>query len=208
MHSEGYQRNINGESHYVSPEEAFPGNELPKFLQPIKEMVKTTGATSILDYGCGKGRAYDQPVNISGQIYTSLHKYWEVERIERYEPALPEFETLPEGKVDGVISTDVLEHIPVEDVFWVIEEMFAISNKFVFANVACYKALATLPNGENAHVTVRHPMWWGGVFESMMSRYPDHKYLLGLMGPTTNVIGQTVHQMGWLSNINIQVSNP
>ena len=27
-------------------------------------------------------------------------------------------------------------------------------------NVACYNAAALLPNGENAHVTVRAPSWW------------------------------------------------
>ena len=68
---------------------------------------------------------------------------------------------------DAVISVDVLEHIPIQDLHWVVEEIFSFAKKTVFINVACYLAKATLPNGSNAHVTVQHPWWWCGFIQSM-----------------------------------------
>ena len=33
-------------------------------------------------------------------------------------------------------------------------------NKYVFINVACYPAIALLPNGKNAHINIKKPDWW------------------------------------------------
>ena len=45
-------------------------------------------------------------------------------------------------------------------------------------NVACYKAAALLPNGENAHVTVRHPLWWKGCMDTVAVNFPKIAYVL------------------------------
>jgi hypothetical protein len=65
------------------------------------------------------------------------------------------FSALPEGRFDGVVCTDVLEHCPEEDLPWIVGELFGYARLFVFANVACYPAAKKLPNGENAHCTIR-----------------------------------------------------
>ena len=59
---------------------------------------------------------------------------------------------------------DVLEHCPEQDLRWIVAEIFGFANRFVFANVASYEAMTTLPNGENAHCTVRPSEWWNAVF--------------------------------------------
>ena len=56
----------------------------------------------------------------------------------------------------------MLENIPQQDLGWVIDEIFQYSKNIVFINVACYPALAKLPNGKNAHVSLFHPWWWCG----------------------------------------------
>ena len=48
----------------------------------------------------------------------------------------------------------------------------------IVVNVACYKAAALLPNGENAHITVRGPTWWKGVFDTISSKYEDIEVML------------------------------
>ena len=68
---------------------------------------------------------------------------------------------------------DVLEHIFITDVPKIVEELFLLAEKLLIVNVACYKAAALLPNGENAHVTVRSPDWWKGLFDVISMK---HKY--------------------------------
>ena len=48
----------------------------------------------------------------------------------------------------------------------------------IIVNVACYPAAAKLPNGENAHITVRHPIWWKGMFDSIAPEFSKTKILL------------------------------
>jgi len=43
----------------------------------------------------------------------------------------------------------------------------------VFASVACYPAKTTLPNGENAHCTVRPLDWWRQIFEAAGRNHPQ-----------------------------------
>jgi hypothetical protein len=59
-----------------------------------------------------------------------------------------------------VVSTDVLEHIPEEDVDWVLKDCFSFAKKFIYMNIASYPARKILPNGWNAHVTIESPDWW------------------------------------------------
>ena len=56
---------------------------------------------------------------------------------------VPEFETLPDGPFDGIISTDVLEHIPEEQIPETINMITKRADKFVFL------AIATSPANSN-----------------------------------------------------------
>ena len=76
-------------------------------------------------------------------------------------------------KSDIVLCFDVLEHIFINDVPWVINDLFKYANKCIVINVACYNAVALLPNGENAHITVRPSSWWLGQIECISSLHPD-----------------------------------
>lgn len=102
---------------------------------------------SILDYGCGQSRTADW----LAKIYDAT--------AYRYDPALPDHAVLPEIETDLVICTDVMEHIPLEDVDRVLAEIRGISAN-AFFNISCVKAAEILPNGENAHCTVRPARWW------------------------------------------------
>jgi len=204
MHRQGYNRVINGKPVYTSANEAYPGNELGKYAQPIAELIKLTGAKSILDYGAGKGIGYEKSIEIEGIKYPNIQTYWKIDDITRYEPALENYNRLPENQFDGVVCTDVFPHIPIEDVIWVIEELFFYAKKFIFANIACYPALAQLPNGENAHCTIEHPQWWAGIFHVLSHKYPQLKYLLGLVGSAMSAKGDISNQLVWIGNLQIR----
>ena len=73
---------------------------------------------------------------------------------------------------------DVLEHIFITDIPNLVDELFSLTKNLLVINVACYKAKALLPNGENAHITVRGPDWWKGVIDAKAINYPEIEVLL------------------------------
>lgn len=168
----------------VSPEHTFPGKSLPPQAHHIGRLIRETGAADLLDYGCGKGQQYRYwPYrDAEGNAYPNVQAYWGV-AVRCYDPAYAPHGALPEGRFDGVICTDVLEHVPEEDVPWVVDELFAYARRFVFANVACFPAGKRLPNGQNAHCTVKPVKWWRREFERAAARRPGVRYELRLAAP-------------------------
>jgi hypothetical protein len=162
---EGIYRQVHGSglpAEDIAAEDLFAGRSLQDHLPSVKSLVEATGACTILDYGSGKGVLYakrDLMVPGGARVH-SIRDYWGVDEIRCFDPGVPEFAMLPSAPADGVICTDVLEHIPEEDVPWLLAELFRLSRRFVFANIASYPAGKTLPNGWNAHVTIRPSEWW------------------------------------------------
>lgn len=193
MHADGYEQALgNGQHRKVAAEHAFSGDQLPKYIPQIKQLIEKTRAQSVIDYGAGKGSHYGK-VEIKDQagkvLATSLKDYWGVKKITLYDPGVPDYDMLPGRPHDGLVSTDVLEHIPRADAPWIVEEMFSLAKKFVFANVACYPAVTRLPDGSNAHETIQHPQWWSGLFEATAAKFPEVDYLLSCVGPEVGADG-------------------
>lgn len=161
----------------IAPQDMFPGESVIHHLAKIKELINKTGAKSLLDYGAGKGFQYLVPYNINGQRFENLQEFWQLQQISQYDPAYVPLSKLPAGKFDGVICTDVLEHCPEEDVPWILDEIFSYAEKFVYGNIACYPAKKTLPNGENAHCTIKPTQWWLEQMNALKQRYP---HILGV----------------------------
>lgn len=153
----------------IPPEATFSGKSLAPQSAHIKRLIEQTGARTILDYGSGKGRQYEPQLvrDGSGGQWPSVMDYWDVEEVVCYDPCYAPFSKLPDGKFDGVVCTDVLEHCPEEDMPWIIEEIFGFATRFVFTNVACYPARKRLPNGENAHCTIKPVEWWKALVEGI-----------------------------------------
>ena len=115
-----------------------------------------------------------------------------VEELFLYDPGVPEHNKLPTKKHDMVICTDVLEHIPEEDLDWILREMCSLSNSTVFINVSCQPALKTFTTGkykgENVHVSLFDHEWWVDKVKHVWKDYQDLKIYLtsttkeGIMG--------------------------
>lgn len=129
---------------------AFPGLSILKFADEIKGLIDLTGSRTVLDYGCGAGMQYQEP--------HALQRKWGVS-MTLYDPAGLNWRK-PSGTFDGVICTDVLEHIPREEIQPALEEILRYASRFVFLTVCCRPAKKKLPSGENCHVTVRPMKWW------------------------------------------------
>jgi len=138
----------------------YPGNNLKPQLHHIKDLVQDTKAKTLLDFGCGKGLQYTKYKH---------HKELGV-MPALYDPAVPEYNTLPEGTFDGVYSTDVMEHIPKEQIPETFQTIFEKAERFVFLAICTKPAIAVLPNGENAHCTVKPIGWWTSMIEKYASK--------------------------------------
>ena len=128
----------------------FPGNSYLSQHHLIAKLVKETDSKTLLDYGCGKARQY---------TVDKLHEEWGF-MPTLYDPAIPEYENLPEGPFDGIYSTDVMEHIPREIIPSIFEYIYSNAQKFVFLGICTRPAVTILPNGENAHCTIEPMDWW------------------------------------------------
>lgn len=146
----------------IPAERMFDGRSLPPQALRIADIIRETGAKTILDYGAGKGQQYQpQPIELpDGSSHASVAEWWGVEPVTCFDPGHEAFSTLPQGTFDGVISTDVMEHCPEEDLPWILGEIFGYARKFVYLSVAQYPAQKILPNGENAHCTLEPTEWW------------------------------------------------
>jgi len=129
----------------------FRGREAQKHFAKIGRLILAHGAKTLLDYGCGKGEQYHEPLN--------LHEAWGVD-VAGYDPAVERFAQLPAGSFDAVICCDVMEHIPEPHVDTILRDVMARARRFAFFSIATMPASKTLPDGRNCHLTVRAESWW------------------------------------------------
>jgi hypothetical protein len=115
-----------------------------RFLRPEIRLLRPR---SILDYGCGQSR-----------LLEALNLPFAVELL-RYDPAIPAYAQKPEQVVDLLLNIDVLEHIEEPDLDAVVADMAALCRNAIII-VDTKPATARLPDGRNAHVTVRPHAWW------------------------------------------------
>ena len=112
---------------------------------PVQNLINKKNPQSVLDYGCGQSRLYTM---ITGPAI-----------VDRYDPAIPGIDHIPLEHYDLVICTDVMEHIPREEIDNVLHKLYTLGD-IVFIVISCVLAHEILPNGENAHITVESQAWW------------------------------------------------
>lgn len=115
-----------------------------RFIRPEIQLLKPA---SIIDYGCGQSRLLDElclgyPADL-----------------RRYDPAIPAYSDKPSGVYDLLINVDVLEHIRDHDLDPIIEEMRSLCRNAILI-IDTRPAELILPNGENAHATIKPKEWW------------------------------------------------
>ncbi len=176
MHTHGYQAGADR----VAAEKVYAGSTLRRYAHPIRRVFADHQVSSALDYGAGKGENYKthEPFRVAetGEVISDLKSFWGVDHIRPFDPALGD--EIPQDTYDAVLCTDVLEHVFAADVPWVVDGLFARAKKVVFVTVSCRLANARIPTGEQAHITLRAPAWWAGVFHATANRHPDVDYVL------------------------------
>ena len=123
------------------------GDTSVKNLRFLRADIKLLKPRSIIDYGCGQSR-----------LLEALQLGYPVELI-RYDPAIPTWATKPSKAADLLVNVDVLEHIEEHDLDAVLSEMAGLCRNAIII-VDTKPASAILPDGRNAHVTIRPHAWW------------------------------------------------
>ena len=72
---------------YHSNPNIYPGNSFENGYHHITGLIQDTKTKTVLDYGCGKATQYTK---------RQLHLPWAIGMPALYDPAVPEFEKLPE----------------------------------------------------------------------------------------------------------------
>lgn len=122
------------------------------FWNDIKQLFAFLNPKTIIDFGCGKGILAEKINTLKGK------------KCLKYDPAIEEYNTLPNFVSDLIICTDVLEHVPESILMQVIYKIETHS-KYAFLNISCRRAGAILPDGSNAHCTIYPPRWWKDILK-------------------------------------------
>ena len=159
-----------------------------KFADQLKKIVEFFDAKNGLDYGSGGSNLNETKLANGVKFIDHIG----LQKIQSFEPARNKKKKY---KCDIVLCFDVLEHVFINDVPWVLNDLFKYATKCIVINVACYNAAALLPNGENAHITVRPPSWWLGQIECISSIHPDIYWALFTSESYNNSKFYGVHRM-------------
>ena len=134
---------------------AFEGGTLARYAHVVVPLLRFHQCRSVLDYGCGKARAWE----VNGELAAWKH----ANRVELFEPAIEAYHNLPDGTFDAVLMVDVLEHIPEDELH---ENIYRVNRKsepyaLLIATFCNRPATKNLPGTNiNAHVTQRPRKWW------------------------------------------------
>jgi hypothetical protein len=132
-------------------------NNGAKAYKIVEKFIKQYRPTSVLDFGCGKG-ALIAGINSSHPAIST----------QGYDPGNPDFEVLPIGTFDAVVSTDALEHVEPAHLGNTLQMIGSKIERCGFFRIACYPAKKKLPDGRNAHLIVELPEWWRAKIEAEM----------------------------------------
>ncbi len=151
----------------------FLGYSLTRWIVKIKEIIKTTNTRSLIDFGCGKGFLYNNKFKIGEDEFENLSDFWEINDIFLYDPGVERFSIYPKKKYDGIVCTDVIEHIPESDVINFIDKLFKLSDKFIFFVIATVPASKYFDDGKNIHLCLKTENEWKKIFLDFKKKYPN-----------------------------------
>lgn len=141
-------------------QKTFPGRSIRVSVPIIAELVAIVAKRidfepRLLDYGCGKGHQY---------LAMRVHEQWGGILPVCYDIGVRGLSEPPPARAfDGVICTDVMEHIARRDVPAVLADVFSKLSPgpaFAHFSIACRASQKQLPDGRDIHLTVETPEWW------------------------------------------------
>ena len=116
------------------------------FGDVVSDMLRSTKARTLLDYGCGSRKS------LRGALLVPID-------YRGYDPAVPAYADDPEP-ADCVACIDVLEHIEPDHLGDVLDHIRSKTLKRALFSVHLGPAIKVLSDGRNAHLIQEPPAWW------------------------------------------------
>lgn len=138
-------------------------------VSPLIKYISQCGYGKMLDIGCGDGGVVkalrDIDFDCFGLDITSVKLIPEVKDYFYEAPIwrMP----FKDNEFDFTFSTDVLEHIPPHMVDYTIKEIFRITKRKTFHNIATFEDNR---RGFNFHLTVQPIGWWKEKFRQLNTK--------------------------------------
>jgi hypothetical protein len=178
-----YQAMLAWSTEYHATHKTFDGTRLYHSYPTIHALCKEYNAKTLFDFGCGKGQHYqDRDIVIGERVVPSLAEDLGC-AITGYDPAWPPLATLPAGQTfDGVVTTDVLQYIPMEDLPWVARELFGFAAKFVFAGVSVLPGKKPWGDGRGRS-SWRPRGLWLSIFTDLGKEFPHVDWVVRCKEP-------------------------
>jgi trans-aconitate methyltransferase len=137
------------------------------YIRLIETIIAERNISSVFDFGCGR----------NANIIIHLAEKFPHLKLLGYDPAITEntkltSNVLPNNsKFDLVISTDCLEHVPENELSQCFEIFKQVDPKYMLHVICTRAAEQTLPDGTNAHKTIKPRIWWRKKFASNFNDY-------------------------------------
>jgi SAM-dependent methyltransferase len=134
---------MNRQMHEQIPQYGAGGH---RYAPVILQAVRTYKATSVLDFGCGKGTL--APVLRANGL-----------DVREFDPAIRGKDTFPEP-ADLVYCGDVAEHVEPELLLAFLDSLRQVTRHALILVVATRPSWKKLPDGRSAHLIVEPVEWW------------------------------------------------
>ncbi len=136
-------RSLNAELH---TRRAGYGANGHKWADRIAGYVRESGATTVLDYGTGKGT-----------LVRALRK--KGLECAGYDPAMEEWSADP-APADFIVCADVLEHVEPDCLDDVLSDLSRLMRKAGLLVISLIPSDKELADGRNAHLIIQPAEWW------------------------------------------------
>ena len=105
---------------------------------------------SVLDYGTGKGLLVKRLCDVLPDEI----------KVSGYDPAVDEWSVKPSSPVDVVTCLDVLEHIEMQSIDSVLNDISSLTINICYVVIDLQPAVKQLADGRNAHILLAPSEWW------------------------------------------------
>lgn len=134
----------------------------------VKELLNASGATSLLDYGCGSRQSLLLGLKLGANV-----------AYEGYDPAVPAYSRAP-VPAELVVCIDVLEHIEPDLLDAVLDDLASLCDPYGYFTIHSGPARKVLSDGRNAHLTQQGADWWLPKLKTRFEILESRQHMRGL----------------------------
>jgi hypothetical protein len=138
VNSQDHAAEIEWTKKYHAGNKTFTGRRIFQTFRALKRACDEFKPKTVLDYGCGKGEQYAaRDLVLHGMPVANLFDGLGIDEVTPYDPGVPLFQHKPKGTFDAVVTVDVMEYVPMDNVLDVMGELFRYAKTLVFLNTSC-----------------------------------------------------------------------